>query len=1126
MKILAYYVEQEDTLQTLNPNYKQKKTLGKDLNPQTVGLPKGIHLHFILPSALKHGFEDKANKAINYPHVPDKFIVTRIYFKEGKIVNDCNIVDSNFITKKIDEYGRRIIIPYTEGQNTREWRYIGRQYSGFDAPPTLDTEYKEDHYNEGLYAIGPGDPIFNAYYPNCQSVFGYYDDLKNVPDKAILTYSVIGYYSEKKWDDIANDLENHRDTPDYLKDTYKLTIEDGKDCNSFLLFGEVCNIDRNVNYNKGIVNLGVGRTSAEALSAIIMGINPEIDKNKINERTLTMLQYDMSSEIDQVDGNFKIDDGIHAHGFTTKEPLEIEYDVLIDKDTVFKDPLDILRDYTLLCQMQREFGNSRRTLEFKKNALYYLWEMYMNNNTEDLAKKIDEGIDDITEFRMNCQKNKEDIDKLYDKLKEKISKATSDSDKKPKIDKTSAKPFYYPKDPALMLFGEGMKRTFTFGEDGCKEDETLFCLNSPLSCKSSELIKKLLNKTNFISVPDSEEYLNFLVMTVLLDKKTCDELSKIGMDTKIIDDRDKPYSSKHYATNPIVNENPDDEVILLMEWGTNFFKNNETSSAISSLFDYGNTDYTYYGNKKNDAPTPCSGKAVLTPHGVYYFSKKIEKYIQSPAKKGPDQPDKKILKEIADRMKDLPALSQNLGGFTIRLDSLKYAFQLPMVNNPSNENKQTTGILNEKTQDVYNCLYPQNKSFYEPNPERLAVIEDRENTNLIPLREGFLDLNQLSIISTFGHKRDIFKDIGSKYISECMQPEQNGCGHLPLALTTPARLTSHFISATKDPKTNEPIPSCSLPGSSPIIGIIMPDMLNRNLDIFDNNGELLGVIKRKYINCSGKKIAIGSFMQITDKDIGKKYPRIESFIKLLTDESQKERRYYFTELMNVIDQKLNNTIPMCQNDFIFGRALVLAEISIELEFYGGTEYSKNPDNFNVSDDKGLRAQPFTVKIGDINRVTDGVICGFYGKNTEFEKGFAASGYNTKDNQCLNAEPPKVSGTSPAKVTLLLDPSMKVTLSTGFLPIEQIQINANHTDFSNMDLMLTEMNTLISEENKILLPNFTKGKKYLREYPKKEKESTLRKKINIEIANSTMETIGTIGKTMITDGFIVKSNKGD
>ena len=224
---------------------------------------------------------------------------------------------------------------------------------------------------------------------------------------------------------------------------------------------------------------------------------------------------------------------------------------------------------------------------------------------------------------------------------------------------------------------------------------------------------------------------------------------------------------------------------------------------------------------------------------------------------------------------------------------------------------------------------------------------------------------------------------------------------------------------------------------------------------------------------------------------------------------------------------------MDQNDFIFGRALVLAEMNIELEYFGGTEFSKKIDDSKnrkkLKDltDLGLSKRKFPVMIGDINRVTDGVICGFYGGDNGFGNGFATFGYKEykqevlKDNhpnQFLNAAHPLVSGKSSAKFTLLLDPSLKVTLSTGFLPIEHVQINARHTDFSDMNLKLAELNTLISGDKQIPSPNFTKGGKYTRIYPKKDNIYH-----SLEVINDDL-TIDIIDKTIITDGFIVKETE--
>ena len=88
MKVLVYRVKSDqDNVIALNPN-SYTSTLIKNPTPfnKNIHLPPGIHLHFILPSTFRHGeaVSDKyGHKSIKYPHVPDKFIVTRILDKDG-----------------------------------------------------------------------------------------------------------------------------------------------------------------------------------------------------------------------------------------------------------------------------------------------------------------------------------------------------------------------------------------------------------------------------------------------------------------------------------------------------------------------------------------------------------------------------------------------------------------------------------------------------------------------------------------------------------------------------------------------------------------------------------------------------------------------------------------------------------------------------------------------------------------------------------------------------------------------------------------------------------------------------------------------------------------------------------
>lgn len=1127
MTVLAYRVKDENlTVSQINPFYNTLTgpTLGKKITPQaltsTTNLPQGIHLHFVLPSALKHGIKKDENATVEYPLVPDKFIITRMYVeeKDGKknIINDCNIVDSSFYSQKDKSrfhakdnncYG--VTIPFLEDDDA-PYRYLGRQYSGFKSIPELNPADKEGHLDK-LYAIGPGDPLFNAYYPNCRGIFGYYDDLSNVPNDAVLTYSVIGYYSKAKNDPFSK-VDSEKGMKQILSD-FKLSAENDAICNSCLLFGEVCNIDLSDNepwYTTKTVNMGVGRTTAEALSAILKGKyskkNQENNETEDIERKLTSIMYGMADEASQIDGNHKIDDSIHSYGFTSNPPFENYNEVVFPKDTEFEDPADVLSKFDNLNKKQIYLGNLRRELEYKKNNLYYLWEKYVDTRDEQSSKEklrllITNTIDRINTIRAEFKSIKKDIDnKLKPDLEEALSKTKkkkSNNSEEIKIDETSAKPFYVPKDPALMLFGDAVHKSFaSLEEEGFEDDHTLYCLTSPLSCNEFDNIKALISRTDvnpFNQDEKNDGYAEFLVMTVILDKINI--IPKLGISNLEID-----RTTSENMLKVMVNNTPKEEHTLFMEWEANFCHDyndcNYDIGTTHSSFEYGHTDYTYNG-EISDNLKKCFGLSVLTPHGVHNLEEKLRKYGMG---------------EIADDIKNLPALSQNLGGFTIALSSLKYVFQLPIY-----FDDDTT------TDDVRNTLETKNEYYTEEDSERLAI----EGTRIIPLREGFLNFQNLRITTSFGNKNDVIFDFASRqmerYFSENLYPTKkdkynNIYCFFPLALTTPARLSSSFVSAA-----NENITSCSLPGSSPIIAIIMPDLLNKNLNIYDSKGMFIGILKRVFRNInsqSNNKTDVSRFMRIcSEEDYNSCDERIKQFIETIFGDKP-----HLSEVMNVIEYKLSNTIPMNQSDFIFGRVLVLAEINIELEYYGGTQVAIDKNADKILDDKGLSEKEFSVMIGDIERVTDGVVCGFYGNENHFEKGFAAFGYSTQNNEYLNAPHPKVCGSTPdnnvapKKVTLLLDPMQKVTLSTGILPVEQIQINANHTNFSGMKLMSTEMNMLISEENRIQLPDFTKNGKFTREYPMRENDKIEYKTLVVEKASPAIDTID---KTFITDGFIVK-----
>lgn len=1041
MIVLARYLKNPLPVPALDPNYKTAlhSYLGKHATPAAFNtnllLKPGVHLHFVLPSALKKGREVTAangEKTMEYPAVPDRYLVTRMYTKNHKIETDSHIVESNFYSLD-DFYKDSITIPKFDDLRARHrFRYMGRTYSANGPAPEPEGECG---YFDRITAMGPGNPMFSAYYPSCSSVFGFYDNLEGVPADAVLTYCVTGIYSDPD-NDLFHQVQNADDMKKVLAD-YDLSLEgEGIVCRSSMVFGVAGGIDLSAEQPVpvGEVNVGIGKSSAEALSAIIS--EKHFGNREGIERFLTSVQYDTAGEAASPDGDFKIDDDIHYRGFSRLDPIERAYSVKLSKEAQEKQKADMAepeKRYAELSSLEREIGKLRRMLEYQKDSLYSLWELY-----EEAGSKR------AGQIRGCMEQLAEEIGKQRRTIETKLTEAETRKNTLANLlaqiggtlEAEACEPFFRQGDPAVMLFGEGMNRTYAFGEDGrFEEDGTLLCLTGPLT---ADITKEEIS--SYFADPHILEYNDYIMSALLLDQRNL--LPGLGL-SPVIREKVSPVA---------YNGNPMEQVTLLMQWESVFYPDYADAVPAESVLQYGDTDYIYQGSRSRHG-IRSEGVTVLTPHGVYRLQEQLEKYLTSHS----DDPE---IAALAGKIRNLSAVSQSLGGFSIDLCGLTHAFQFPVAIDPKDA----------FAREAEACISPEKRTFYEPEAERLAV---RDNAQIFPLREGYFGLSKLAMVSSFGEQRRLLDDEldfkGERYISENLQPVQDGLCFFPLALTSAARLTVDFVSAK-----NQAVFSSPFPGSSPVIGIFLPDLLNRNLNVFSGSGERIGVLKTAYRMIGGKKRTVGRFLPSPDAPETAD-PRLKKLIDVLAQDTSA-----FAEVMETIDVKLNGTLPLAQNHFVFGRALVLAEIAVELEYYGAPHWSKRDEDIGRFDDVGLAAQAFPVMFGDRNRSTDGVCCGF---TQDFERGFAAFGAERADAEYLNAPPVTVSGAGgTVYVPLLLDPMLKVTVTTGILPVKQAEICGEHVDFSQYQLCAAELNTVLAQQTQAELPEFAKGADYSLFYP--------------------------------------------
>jgi len=208
--------------------YVQKDEKGKiieDRNPETAFLSesitqqpfqdeslilnKGIHLHWAMPDALVHQPHDTSifpSDKQSFPALPNRWLVSR---RNPQSLQGFDwIVESDYLHPPSTDQtlaNTYITVPLPETENpSPPFRYMGRSLSlaEWQAENTATQnqhDYWPKHWDTPLTAAGYGEPTFAAFYPNCRSAFGFYDNYTSIPSSGV-EYQVLGWY-----DNINND---------------------------------------------------------------------------------------------------------------------------------------------------------------------------------------------------------------------------------------------------------------------------------------------------------------------------------------------------------------------------------------------------------------------------------------------------------------------------------------------------------------------------------------------------------------------------------------------------------------------------------------------------------------------------------------------------------------------------------------------------------------------------------------------------------------------------------------------------------------------------------------------------------------------------------------------------------
>lgn len=1000
-----------------SPDYTKvySSALGASITPPAFTeyencLKAGVHLHFILPDAFRHGTvtETENESKYDFPAVPNRYIVTRLYSDNGKINVKCFVVESDFLKTNLDpdENSEDYTVIYVD-RSSPPYRFMGRRYEAGTVPA-------EGEHLERLTALGGGDPMFSAYYPSCRSVFGFYDDMTGVPDNCSLTYFVLGYFYDTE-DDLFSGVKSAEDFAALLS-ANNFTVDPGSSgdfCDRCVLFGEAVNIEwkgkkytySDMNPPTGNIDISFGATSAEAMSAILA---QKILKDQIScddpEYQLTQLQYDLLKQQAQTDGNFMIDDEIHMRTFSELDPLE-KYDELKLKEGCVSDQLPDLTDYHELRRLQREEGRKNREISFTQKKLYYTWETYIQR-CESQAPDESEALDEIRALIDEINKLIAEGKDLEDQITIMRNSVGESLPPEYELVTETAAPFVIPKEPVLMVSGDGIIHSFAYEEKD--NDDTVYC-QITLQNSPEVSIEKILDICDGMT----PEFLPFNYQPYLYQAilNSAELMEPFGA-----------YTVTGDISSLAVNTSPLELLQLFMDWQVDYYYTDRDASLGDWSFEYGQTNYTYNGDEKNVYKS-VSGRIPLTPHALYTLVDQLNKYQAE-------------FPKVYDKLHDLPFISQELSGFTNELAGLRQVFQLPITYDMHDISKEVANYADE---------------------QRLSVC----GSELFPLRGGYIALSKLNVIGNFGQKQIVVKDSAynnsKAYFPNYMRVSEKGTkGLFPLAFTSEARLTAEFVAAGLTDKAV--FESGAGNGGSPICAMILPELLNNRLILYNEKGEYAGMLKTVFRSDASRNI------YIAPPNITTLNPVLKGFIDgIMQNDSS------LPALMSLIQDTLDETIHTCESDFIWGVPLTLSRLRVRFEFFGGAEYSKKRENFGKYYDKGIGDLKLPLKFGNIARVMDGTV-GVY-EADDFSALHAFWGVGERlCNGYVTAESPCISANDGDKIfTVLSAPDSDLYIETGLLPVVNTYIDSMYTSLMEKIIPTAEINPIIADTEKIRLP---------------------------------------------------------
>lgn len=1061
----------------------------------------GVHLHWALPDALTHGRQNDSGDVV-YPPVPNRWLVTRIQTQGGNVVaHRCWVIESDLLSKSdprpgiepptatVPVYPADYMSPsdpnsYPAG--LQPFRYLGKVYDYESWRDGQGQEYVNNNTTPYQFtAVCYGNPTFAAYYPNCCSVFGFYDDLAGI-DNAELSYSVVGWYSNANDDPLngaslkpapapepsATDLEQNTQKAqayaDYLQygpkvdsgnwlyqedNQWLFSAPDAGNAATYSLCGGVI---KKVEWNRNRQYLGtvgnpstsvaIGNNTVEALSA---KIRASLEGQNINiianiEEILNALQLGVLDRLDQPGGQAEFEQALHQSYFGSdrggsrwlvkrKDDSEAREVVLSDSQASLLDTLNAA-----------QAANDRREVEIRDRHQQIFMDWYSFQVFKRTADDDIEGLSPIArELRQDPQQVRDLVNQEIHELTSAIATYNSQTTAiQNQVNALNAQissdyelvavpdaKYWHGNELAVLLSGDLIEPALRYGGDGRLRSDGYL---------EDRLTSEVLSSKK-LQLEDYSNLSHYNAIAALVAEAALVAISN-GIPS--------PGNGQKSPSQIGVTQWQTPWLPILLDWQVDYWP--------VQLFEHSNPSATYTSNFITGNYQLDSNQTDLTPNDSCPHSKVSRTYKNTVilSQQARIDLDREIvtylanhtesndltnaLRTVQSHISNLNVLAQGVGGLNQALIMRHQTLQLG-ISDPLFSGDVDAHFWRGVAQvaSLYNGVGP---LWYE---------------NYSPIRAGSVALSGLTLYDTFGQIAEL--DYQNLVVANGLQrarPNIPGVAQLTPRLTQPARLLFEWISAKSDRvEVNE------LPSSTPVCGWVLFNHLDDSLVIYDNQGSPIGSL---ILNNSQNQIVWQGVPGTSDwgQSIQDAFSGKNAHLRDFAIAVYNNGASFLKSLLLTIDRSLATTLPQnskadAATALLISRPLALVRTSLQLELQGFPACSQSWEAFQAAaqtyeQNGGTTPQrntaqfqnvEFPIRLGDLTNINDGLVGYFISDNYETFYAPAADG----------SDPDKISPpgwrtlqtnsqtSSSLEATMLIDPRAKVHATTGILPAKAIEL---------------------------------------------------------------------------------------